>query len=67
MALQKTLVTKEDQHINEEFFRDAWGTELILFAHDATDIAKGHNLKVSTTMTGIQVSIATVNTVSRPD
>jgi salicylate hydroxylase len=77
MALMKTLVTKEGQHIDEDLFRDAWGTELILFAHDATDkvndwwgqwgymIAKGH--KVSSSTTGIQVSISKGNSVSRPD
>ena len=70
-ALEKTLVTREGQHIDEDLFRDAWGTELILFAHDATDkvndwwgqwgymIAKG--CKVST---GIQVLISKGNTVS---
>jgi len=70
-ALEKTLVTRKGQHIDEDLFRDAWGTELILFAHDATDkvddwwgqwgymIAKGH--KVSA---GIQVSISKGNTVS---
>jgi salicylate hydroxylase len=70
-ALEKTLVTRKGQHIDEDLFRDAWGTELVLFAHDATDkvddwwgqwgymIAKGH--KVST---GLQVSISRGNTVS---
>lgn len=74
MALQKTLVTVEGQRIDEDLFRDAWGTELILFAHDATEkandwwrqwgymIAKGRK-----TSTGIQVSISKGNTVSRPD
>jgi salicylate hydroxylase len=70
-ALEKTLVTRKGQHIDEDLFRDAWGTELVLFAHDATDkvddwwgqwgymIAKGQ--KVST---GLQVSISRGNTVS---
>lgn len=74
-ALQKTLVTKEGQHIDEDLFRDAWGTELILFAHDATDkvkdwwgqwgymIANGH-YKVPSA--GIQVSISMGNAISSP-
>jgi salicylate hydroxylase len=55
-ALQKTLVHKKGEHMDEDSFREAWGIELMLFAHDATDkvkdwwgqwgymIAKGHSV-----------------------
>ena len=36
-ALERTLVTQKGQHIDEAVFRDAWGTELDLFAYDATE------------------------------
>jgi salicylate hydroxylase len=75
MALNKTLVSSSGAHMDEDLFRESWGTELILFAHDATDkvkdwwgqwgymIAKGHKLPAP----AIQVSISMGNTVvSRP-
>ena len=73
LALQKTLVRKEGQHIDEDLFREAWGTELILFAHDATDKVKdwwgqwGYMIAKCPRIVpaaGIQVSISKGNTVS---
>ena len=39
-ALGRTLVFKEGQYMDEEEFRAAWGNDLVLFAHDATDKVK---------------------------
>jgi hypothetical protein len=65
-ALERTLVT----HVNEAVFRDAWGTELELSAHDATEREDwwgqwgymiGIGRKVSK---GLQVTILRGNTVT---
>ncbi|KAF8816429.1 FAD/NAD(P)-binding domain-containing protein [Phlegmacium glaucopus] len=72
-AFERTLVRKDRQHMDEDTFRDAWGTELILFAHDATDKVKdwwgqwGYMIAKSRpeeVVSGIEVSISTGNTVS---
>ena len=72
VVFQKTLVRQKGEHMDEDLFREAWGTELMLFAHDATDkvkdwwgqwgymIAKGHKVSGAS----IQVSISKGNTVS---
>ena len=71
IALQKTLVCKKGQHIDEDLFREAWGTELILFAHDATEKVKdwwgqwGYMIVKGHRPSSVQVSISMGNTVSR--
>ena len=70
--LERTLVLEKAQHMDEDVFRDAWGMELILFAHDATDKVRdwwgqwGYMIAKSQKVSGVQVSISTGNTVSRP-
>jgi hypothetical protein len=39
-ALQKSLVREKGEHMDGDLFREAWGAELILFVHDATDRVK---------------------------
>jgi len=72
-ALERTLVVREGQHMDEDMFRDAWGTELILYAHDATEKVEdwwwqwGYMIakrRPETVVSSIKVSISMGNTVS---
>jgi salicylate hydroxylase len=68
--LRKTLVLDEGQYMDEETFREAWGTELSLYAYDATDQVKdwwrqwGYMITQCNRESGIQVSISMGNRVS---